>query len=70
MPEADYTNREIDTFENRVEKGLGEIIKQARLTNNRVRSLELWRSYMLGGMSALTLIVIPLVIWFVKHWGG
>tara|TARA_R100000234_G_scaffold117304_1_gene95529 strand:- start:1357 stop:1569 length:213 start_codon:yes stop_codon:yes gene_type:complete len=44
----------IETILNRE---LPDIKDQLKALNNRTRSLENWRSYMLGGMAILTIII-------------
>lgn len=42
---------------------------QAKLTNGRVSSLESWQSFMKGGLTILTLLAVPIVIYLITHWG-
>lgn len=65
-----YTDREIDEFQRDVRESLTRIEVQTRLTNGRVSSVENWRSFMIGGMSVLTLVVIPILgwaLWVLNH---
>lgn len=39
------------------------LTKEVKKTNGSVRGLQLWRSYMLGGMTVISMMVIPLVIY-------
>lgn len=45
-----------------------KIIEQTTKTNGRVQGLEKWRSYMLGAISILTLMVVPLLFFFLEMW--
>lgn len=40
-------------------KVLGDIKEQTTKTNGSVRSLQLWKSYTLGGFSVFVIVVIP-----------
>jgi tetrahydromethanopterin S-methyltransferase subunit G len=42
---------------------LDEINQKLSYTNGNVRDLLLWRAYMLGGLSILTMLVIPMIIY-------
>ena len=42
-----------------ISQHIEKVHKQVILTNGRVGKLENWRSYMLGAMAILTLIVVP-----------
>ena len=46
-------------------KNLTEIAKQ---TNGRIKSLELWRARLAGGMAVVILLLIPLVLKFATQW--
>jgi len=39
---------------------------QVRLTNGKVKGLENWRYFLIGGLTVISLIVIPLVIYILK----
>jgi len=68
-----YTNRELDQFLDELNtkldnnntnqhSKLDEILEQVKLTNNRVRRLEIWKGYMTGGVAILTALVVPMVL--------
>ncbi len=44
-----------------------ETKKQAQTTNGRVGKLENWRSFITGGLTILTLMVVPIVIYILIH---
>lgn len=44
-----------------------QILNQTKLTNGRVKSLEIWRSFLLGVSSVLTILVLPLVFILLKQ---
>ena len=46
---------------------LDKIEEQTKKTNGNVRKLFLWRSYILGGLSDITILVIPLLLYILKH---
>jgi len=54
--EETYTMREMETLFCGIREKLEEIHVQVKATNGRVLSLEKWRSYMLGGMTAIGLM--------------
>ena len=39
-----------------------EMISEQKRTNGRLRSLEVWKAYILGGLSILALLNIPMKI--------
>lgn len=69
-----YNKREIDTLHSNILERMGqhneatikelkEIKVQTTLHNGRMKSLERWQAYMTGGMTVLTLIVVPILAW-------
>lgn len=66
MPENDalpYTNREIREKWHDIANKLQDIKLQTTATNGRVTNLERWQYTFIGGISILTLIVVPLLAW-------
>lgn len=68
-----YNNREIDNALEAVHQSLGEIKSEiqevkfeVKQTNGRVRNLEQWRWFIMGGLSVLTIIVIPIAFIFIS----
>ena len=71
MPES-YTNRELESFftelHEKIDKNASDqkerdtrIEAQVKTTNGRVKSLELWRAFLAGGLLILTILVLPLL---------
>lgn len=45
-----------------------EIKEQVKKTNGRVARLEIWRSFVLGGLSVIAMLLIPMFLaWFGKQ---
>jgi hypothetical protein len=55
--EQDITLTTINEKLNYVIKAEDKILEQAEKTNGRVRSLEIWRAYLIGGLVVLTTLV-------------
>lgn len=53
----------MDVFESNTSTTLAEIRVQTKLTNGRVTAAERWQYVFTGGLSVLTLIVVPLLAW-------
>ena len=45
---------------------LDKILEQTIKTNGRVSALEKWRSYTVGAVSIITILVIPVLLMFLK----
>lgn len=72
--EQDFTNREIKHFFEEIKTSLANQDKvlavldgKVTTTNGRVKALELWKMFMLGGMGVISMIVIPLIIYIFLH---
>jgi len=77
MEEPNYTKRELDHHLTEIKDSLHDMSKnqsmaheqmitQLRITNGRVKSLELWRSYLLGGLTIISILVVPVFLWVLK----
>lgn len=74
LTERPYLNREIDArFEDMngtiasnhdaVMNMIGEVLTQTKKTNGSVASLKVWRGILTGGLSVISVIVLPLLGW-------
>lgn len=61
--EQPYSKREVDNFHGDIRKDLKDIKTQTTLHNGRMSTMEKWQAYMTGGMTVLTLIVVPILGW-------
>jgi len=66
--EEPFTNREIKEFMEDIRRDLVEIKLQVKTTNGRVSALENWKWLITGGMSVLTILVVPIVLYLITHW--
>jgi len=57
--------KSLEEFHKATEATLQSILAQTSKTNGRVNRLEIWRSYMLGGMALLTFL-IPISMWTIE----
>lgn len=46
-----------------MKESINELTEHVKKTNGRVSSLEKWQAYITGGMTVLTIIVVPLLGW-------
>ena len=53
----------MDTFEVDVRQSLSRIELQTTQHNGRMTKVEKWQSYISGGMTVLTIIVVPILAW-------
>lgn len=61
--EKDYSNREIDYWREETREQLTRIEAQVTKTNGRVSALENWRWMIIGALTIITMLVIPMVIY-------
>lgn len=52
---------EEETYRQGIVTTLGEILEQTKKTNGRVRALEVWRGYIVGGLAVVTTLLIPVL---------
>lgn len=62
MPDP-YLNRELDEKFTDIANALSRIEIQTTTTNGRVNKLENWKWFITGGISVITMIVVPLLTW-------
>ncbi len=78
MEPSQYANREIDAkfsnllehmkgFETDTADSLERILEQTTRTNGRVTKLERWQSYTLGFCAAISLLLIPVIIFLIEQ---
>lgn len=60
---SEYNHTEEQTFRTNLIATLDRIESQTIKTNGRVSKLERWQSYVLGGLSVITLMVVPIIIY-------
>lgn len=61
----DLTRNEMHEVVKRIDENVAEIKKQVLLTNGRVRKLEVWRGFITGGLTIVSIVVGYLL----KHLG-
>lgn len=64
MPDTQrYTQRELDHYFSELKEDVRIIKEQTLRTNGRVNKLENWRWLLTGGMTIITMLVIPLIVY-------
>lgn len=63
MNEEPYQNREIREMFNDLKEGQVRIEEQTTKHNGRMTALEKWQYISMGGLSVLTVIVVPILSW-------
>lgn len=58
-----YSTRELDSRFTGIEDIQAQILQQTKKTNGSVADLKAWRSFITGGVSILTVIVVPVLGW-------
>lgn len=66
MLEIQYSNRELDAHFKEIKATLERIEAQTTRTNGRVSSLEMWRSYVVGGLAIISAIILPIAFSLLK----
>ena len=62
MAEEKLTNQVIRYMFNDIKKDLIDILDHVSKTNGRVKQLEIWRARILGALTIISLIVVPVII--------
>lgn len=62
MKPKPYTKTEIDLMHIPIQDKLDKILVQTIKTNGRLGKLEVWKGYITGGLTILTLLVVPIAI--------
>ena len=68
MGEESYSKRELDLIHSQFERLL--VVADERIDDHgaRIRSNEKWRYTMVGGLMAVTALVIPVLLYVVRGW--
>ena len=56
----------LDDLKKQNDKDHTVLIKQVTATNGRVRSLEIWKSFIIGGLTIISAIVIPMGLYILS----
>lgn len=64
--DAPFTNREIREMFKDMTEGMSRIEGQTTKTNGRVTSLEKWMYTCVGGLSVISIVLIPLFTWMLN----
>jgi hypothetical protein len=67
MTGSSYNRDTIDSFMERIDEKLDAISKQVATTNGRVKRLELWKSFIGGGLAMVSLVILPLMFMYINH---
>lgn len=54
---SEYSNQTLHEILVRLEKKVDDTLDQTKLTNGRVRKLEVWKGFITGGITLLSIIV-------------
>lgn len=65
--EGTYKRREIDSFHDHLDKKLDWLVDDAKEKNERLKKLEMWRSFAMGGLSIVSLILVPILIYIINQ---
>lgn len=62
MTDQPFTNREIREFVSDIKGDIQEIKEQTQRTNGRVSALEQWRWFILGGLTIISMLIVPILL--------
>lgn len=62
------TNQTLRHILSDIHKDVKSLTEIATKTNGRLTKLELWKSYMQGGLAVIILLLIPIVLKFATEW--
>ncbi len=62
-----YTNNELGIIMKGLEKSNETITRLLENDNRRIGKLETWRSFIVGGLSVVAAIVVPLLFLFIRY---
>jgi len=58
----------VTNLDKKIDEKFTVVFNKLDMTNGRLTTLEKWRNRMAGGLAVLTLIIVPVVIFFLKNW--
>ena len=61
------TNKELNSDIKHIKETTCRIEAQVIKTNGRVSALERWKSYTIGGFTMVTVLVVPVLIYFITN---
>lgn len=61
------TNRELMHYIKDIKIDVSEIKVQTKITNGRVSALENWRWFMIGGLTIISALILPVVFIIIKN---
>jgi len=61
------TNQTIRHILSDIHQDIKDLVEIATKTNGRIKSLELWRARIAGGLAVIVLLLVPLVIQFISR---
>lgn len=63
----DDLKKMVETNHGELRENLEEIKKQTQKTNGHVADLKQWQAFVKGGLSILTILVVPILIYIIKQ---